>query len=195
MQDQNSNVIDPDPYVIAGLAIAGAALVLQFVQVFRDSSKSNSTPSSSPNLISSQQSIEISQLRAELTMARQHFRNATKAIERGAQNLEIEFYQAKIRVSETSLRLDNSQYFQFSTNLGQAFARIWNTSMFINNLIAHHPPLAAQIGKLIDEGCPNAAEHINKLLAEGGETRRVLSETNRILDVFEDVVKKLDEGN
>ena len=191
---EDNCVVDPDPYVIAGLAIAAAALVLQFVQVYRDWNKPAS-PFSLPPTATPQQSIEISQIRAELSMARQHFRNATRAAERGSSNPDSEFYEAKVRVSITSLKLDSAQYLQFSTNLGQAFGRFGNTSMFINNIIAHHPALSAQIGKVIAERAPDAAEQLNRLLADGGQTRSVLSESNRVLDAFEDVIKRLDEGN
>jgi hypothetical protein len=130
--EHQHKLIDPDPFTVAALGIAASSFVLQFVTAWRDWNKSPAGKSgTNQGQPTSQQFIELNHIQEQLSGAQSHMKNAIRSIERGSASADMELYDAKVRVSVTSINLEVHHHLQFSQNLGQAYGRIGNLSMFI----------------------------------------------------------------
>jgi len=187
--------IDPDPFTIACAYLAGAAIVLQCVQIWQTHHYGKAHAPAPSRALSRSETDRINGLEAELEAMRRHLRALTRAIERGSANADQQYYDSKFRVGEQVMLIDVSFHQQVTNDLGHAYARTGNMSIWLNSIIGQDPALASRIGKALDAKVPGAAKQLNKLIADGAPNRTVIVEATRVLDALEEVIKNLHEGN
>lgn len=186
-------LIDPDPFVIAQVWLAAAAVILQIAQFARDT-PANSIPTGLPeghplgDMVVNNLQIEVERLRNALNKAK-------RAIERGARDADREFYDVKFRLGMGPLKLEMHQHQEFSQNLALALAALSNMSLWINNLLAHHPHHALKVGERMVACLEEATTRLNDLMAKGAPNRDVIFEAGKIIELAAKILDDLDGGN
>lgn len=191
---QSLSYVDPDPFVVASLLISVAALALQFIQTVKACQKPDEPRETGSSRLSSIEITQIENLQTELAQARSHIRSVTRSVERGSRNSDQEFYDAKFELSATSLVLSHEHHQIYGSNLGQAYSRVGNVAIWANGIIGNER-IATRIGKYLQVRVPDASMHLNSLIKNCGEIRKILLETNRVLDALEGSMKEISEDN
>jgi hypothetical protein len=172
MNAKPSSRIDPDPFTLAALMISGCSLVLQFVQTFKSVEQA---PPSNPS-----SSAQITELLDYLRHSVEDFRSkidrTKRLIERGSNDSDTEFYEARFRLDQGALFLDPASYDQFRTALSEAFAAAGTLALWINHIQLRNQSLSFRIGQHLSEPLAGMSARLNAIIAEGRANRGILED-------------------
>jgi len=196
--DQSKNafldqpLVDPDPFVIAALAIAAASAVMQLVQTYKAFH-----PSPAPvGMPRSSQRQMLTGLEMSVESSLRDLRRVTRAVEQGSPNSDEQFFDAPLRVSITMLKLQRGEASEFTQGTQSFAGNVGGVAAWIGNLIVSDPDLAARLGERLGQPLSGTAEAINVALASGGNTRQVLVECRLALKSLAEALEaELDAGN
>lgn len=176
--------IDPDPVSVAAVAIAGATLILQFVQTWRTF---NPQPHRARHRAPEVTYVE--QMEEAVSSLQRDIRKLTRAIDRGSVDPEREFYRAPLRLAENSLNLAAPEHQSFSNGLAESYQHLSQIARWTNHMISQHPELAAEIGGKLDEPLTGAADRLNSALVEGRAVGEVVAEFRGMLEIMARVLE------
>lgn len=175
--------IDPDPFVVATVSMAAAALVLQLVQTWR--ALSPTPPAVAVNVqVSPIAAMILNQLEDSVAKMQADLKALHRSIDRGSRASDAEFYDSPYRVAATSLNLDQSTHIQFQPQLGTAFGTLGTLSSWINHIIRDNPEAAARLGSRISGGLDGTARVLNEAMAKGSPNRVVIAEAKLALEAL-----------
>lgn len=168
-------LIDPDPYTVVSCWIAAAALVLQFVELVRNRP---APPATTPGIGPHTGLLE--QLENSLEDVERSFDLVTRAIERGSDNPETEFFGARFGVGQATLHLDGPRHQAFTSQLADSFVRLAALSRWSNHVIGQQPGAASILGRAILTDLEGSSERLNGLIRLGADNRALMAESRMI---------------
>ncbi len=166
---------DPEPFAVAALLITGCSLILQFAQT----AMQFHAPPPSPLGSEANRFTMLDSLRTSATDLRSKIERVIRAIERGSDNPENEFFEARFRLNQATLFLDPPHYEQFKTALSEAFTATGGLSVWINHIQLHDAGLAYRLGSHLAEPLAGMATRLNNVLDQGRANREILEELYR----------------
>lgn len=176
MGERDNDLIDPDPFILAGVCLQGAAVVLQLVQI----SKANSRPSSSLGAVQNR-STRLEHLETALSGFDAAIARAERTVRRSSQAPDKELYEASFRISLGVMNLSAKNVVEYHNAVSDAAAKLSALTLWIGHIIGQDPDIGAALGQDIVEVVSNAGERLNKLMAEGGPIEAVLTEAKLVL--------------
>ncbi|WP_454717956.1 hypothetical protein [Caulobacter segnis] len=170
----DNDLVDPDPVVIAGLAISLVAAITPLVQLFR-----KQPPTEFHVHILQQQ--PLMELERAVDGTQSHLKAIQRCIDRGSPNSDAQFYDAPLRLLQTSMELERSIAQQYATSSASLFTTSGHIYLWILNIIQNHPQLAARLGKKLDRPLQEIAERLNAIMADGRPIREAITELKAVL--------------
>lgn len=184
----NKSLVDPDPFTIAAISISAASLVLQLVQIATQGAQLKSA--------NSQRDIILSQIEDNTSKLLRHINTINRTVERGSEKVDIEYYDAPLRVATTTLNIAQPHHMQFQQNLGTAYGDLGNLSQWINHIIREDPAMAKKIGSRLSQGLEGTAQTLNRALERGDPIRVVITEAKNALEQLAAAIEdELRDGN
>ena len=189
--------VDPDPFAVTMMCIAGASLLLQFIQVVGSyvSKKESSQIEALLTLKRMQRRERLDHCVNHVGELKKALNKVTRAIEKGAKQPDQEFYDLKFKIGAGILKLEAEYHAEYSQNLSDAFAQVGVLSLWINQIFAFDLELAGQIGESLMANLADSAENINNLMASGATNRQLIFESRKVIEIASEILAKLYEGN
>lgn len=169
--------VDPDPFTVTATVLAGAGVILQFVQVLHGfRTNAPGVPASTPALRRLQPAIEDLKLKLA---------TVERAINRGSASPDREFYEQKFRISVGILNLERAHHREFTSALPDLMAAVGALSRWANSLIENDAAAAAYLGAEVMTTAGDAADELNQMMADGATNREILAVARIIFDALE----------
>lgn len=172
--DDADTRIDPDPWLIAGVALQAAAVLLVLVQIARAETHARTRVAGQTRM------TRIEKLDAALEGFDRSLSRTERLVRRLSDNPEKELYGAPARVSHTAMMLSPRDAEEFLKGVAEAGTKINAVTIWTSSIIHHDPELAHEIGSEILSVTGDAAGRINAMLAEGAPIEGVLRESEGI---------------
>ena len=172
--------VDPDPFSIAAVMIAGCTLILQFVQT----SKALETAPVSKISMKEARSQMLGSLRSQAEEVSVKLDRTIRAIERGSENPEQQFFEARFRLQQGQLFLSPAHYDQFMRAFSETFTAMGGLGLWIHHVIKHDPELANFLGQQIDSSVGDIAAELNAVIEAGKANSFILSSLRRSIDAL-----------
>ncbi|MFY0399982.1 hypothetical protein [Brevundimonas naejangsanensis] len=182
MDNQNTELIDPDPFVAAGLALNAIGVIFTAVHAFR-----TMRPEPAPVMKPDHRPLQLNSL-AHLESHVENLGAAidklTRVVERNASNSDAEFYDAPIRIGAIHLMLPPNSLDQFATHYADAGLQISGIFRWLVNIQQNNPDLAYRLGERLNEPLSGVAERMNEALGQGSSIRTALTELRSTLQAL-----------
>lgn len=175
----HNELVDPDPFVLAGICLTSVGTILQLVQTYK--LLKPSPPSSKPSNISRSQ---LTHLEDSIESLQRELRKATRAVEHNLKDSDQEFYDAPLRISSTSLLLPKGGFDEFNEGASNAAGQMSGIIRWISHIIGNNPALAYRLGERMAGSLEQTADVLNRALQNGSPTRIAISETRSTLQVL-----------
>jgi len=189
MQATHYEEIDPDPFIIAGVCLQSAAVILQLVQI---SLQKNGARSSVGAINNRHQTLE------RLEDAIDDFDDAISKVERTlrreSKSPEKEVYEASFRVSVGIMQFSAKGVKEFHDKIAESTAKLASLTRWIGHIIHQDPDISSELGAEISEAVAGASERINAVMANGGAIEAVLNEAKMVRDACKaGIAKRLND--
>jgi hypothetical protein len=179
---ENSELVDPDPFAVASLALSAISVVLGAVQTYKAV-----RPSPAPEMKPNHRPIQLEQLvhlESHVERLSAAFRRLGRAVERNASDSDAEFYDAPLRIAATNLMLPVQGLNDLASHYADASLQISGILRWLIAIQTTNPDLAYRIGEHMAEPLSGVAERINEALNRGGPIRLVLVDLRATLDAL-----------
>lgn len=177
---ETQSFVDPDPFAIASLFISAATLVLEFIK-FR---------TNEPHKPSSVSEVFVVNLDEALTSSIDSLDRALKAIERGVDGVDENFYDRPLRIG-ARMDIDDAYYDRYSRNLSEAFASVGGLSLSVHAILQHVPSYGEIIGRGQQKQLGDSVYRLNEIIANGETIRDAISESRLVLSVSKQIVGQI----
>lgn len=177
-------LFDPDPFVIAGLAIATVSMVNGFVQIYL--AQKHSPPLVEPNILQRDQAL--AGLETQVAGLQSSFKQICRTIESGSSNSDGQFYDAPSRVGMTQMFMDQQRIQQLGGQAGIAYAQAGNIFSWSTNLITMQPMTTFNLGRSLEPALSQAVPQVNNAMAEGHAIRVAIREARVALAALETAI-------
>ena len=181
--EETHELIDPDPVALAGLAISVVGLIAPLVQAFRSQPQISFT-------LKFHNERALVELEKTVESMQQQIKLLQRAVDRGSPDPEAQFYNAPMRLLQTSLQLPKGQSQAYQGAITPAFQAACTIGLWINNILENSPGLASKLGAKLDRPLQEVADELNKAMAEGRPIRTVIAETKTALSVLAKAIEE-----
>lgn len=189
MSEPKNDVIDPDPFLIAGLCLQGSAIILQLVQIAQQSQSSQTSVGAI-----NQRSTVLEQVENHLEAFDKAIAKAEKFVRRNSDSPEKEMYNVSFRVSLGILNLSGTASQEYHNNVADITTNLANFTRWIGHIIGNDPEMAAELGHEIVKITTNSADRLNDLMAKGGSIEAILAEAKLVRDALKRAIShRLDD--
>lgn len=181
--------IDPDPWLLASVALQSAAVLLQLVQI----AKSGPAPMGRTVKVNADRT-HLARIEESLEDLDRAIRKAERIVRREAQNPEREFYEVGFRISLGIMKFEAKQHREYSTAVTETLAKLGALALWVGQLIAADQPVVREIGSEIQAEVGDAASRLNQLMETGGPNEAILAESKAVRDACHRAVRsRLDD--
>ena len=181
LKSESEDLVDPDPYTVVTCWIAAAALVIQFVDFVRNSPTAPGVTLKFGSRVNPQATASLEKLEESLEVSEQAFDVLARAVERGSNDPEREFYKAEFGIGRSSLRLDGARHQAFTSHLADGIARLSALSRWSNHVISQHPEAASRLGQAVLDDLRDSSTRLNTLIRSGADNRALIMESRMVL--------------
>lgn len=183
--------VDPDPFLLAAISLQAAAVLLQLVQLTRDSR----TPESSAGALASR-TENLSRLEEALEAIDDAIRKAERMVRRESSSPEKELYEASFRISLGVMSFSLKSVQEYHNTLADSATALAQLTRWVGHIIGNDPEIAAALGQEVASQVGDAAERLNRCMADGAEIRVVLEEAKLVRDACRQALaRRLDSRN
>jgi hypothetical protein len=175
--------IDPDPFTIAAVSIAGAALIIQLVQTAKQFSSKPTPVELTGESRRMLRNLDRSTLRLRAAIS-----DLNELLAKAGQ--KDVFADAPFRVDAASLMLRAKEHEMFEEKLRKGYASVGLISRWVNRVIREQPELAARLGARISDGLEDSARKLNAIMAKPGPNIDVTTEAYNALFELERAISE-----
>lgn len=179
---QGSELVDPDPFTVASLAMSAISVVLGAVQAYK-SVWPSPAPAMKPNH-RPHQLEQLTHLEAHVESLSAVFTRLNRAVERNAADSDAEFYDAPLRIGVTNLMLPANGLSDLATQYSKASVQIAAIFRWLTTIQTTNPDLAYRLGEHMEEPLSEVAARINEGLSRGTPIRFVLADLRATLEAL-----------
>lgn len=175
-------LVDPDPFALGALLLAGVSTILQLVQTYK-----SFYPSEPPPRVGNLrrlQSQPLNSLDDQVGSAQQKLRRITRAVDLGSAVSEEHFYAAPMRIGRTQLLLDKQSAQEYTSSYAELSTSLGAIAVWIGNILLNHPDLAYRLGARMDTPLEETATQLNDIVANGRTVREVIVEARVVLEAL-----------
>ena len=178
-----NDLIDPDPFILAGVCLQASAVILQLVQI----AKAGNTPPSSVGALQNRDA-PLDGLENALRDFDRAIERAERVVRRGSAAPDKEVYEVKFRISLGILNLEAKNVQEFHNALADTSANLANLTRWIGHIMGQDPALSAELGEEIHKSVSDAADRLNEIIEKGGPIEAVLREAKLIRDALANAI-------
>lgn len=184
-KDCQEQLIDPDPFTLASIALSVSSVILSFVQIYKSSQNS-------PNSRNfSQREKVITQLEKALEDYDNHMKTILRQVNRYLQNPDKEIYEFKFRISVGVMKFEINQVSEYHNNLSQLSAKLGILTTWVGNILANDQELSYILGEELNEKLGDSANRLNDMIKNGGNIGIILEESNLIRGALKSALSKM----
>lgn len=184
-KDCQEQLIDPDPFTLASIALSVSSVILSFVQIYKSSQNS-------PNSRNfSQREKVITQLEKALEDYDNHMKTILRQVNRYLQNPDKEIYEFKFRISVGVMKFEINQVSEYHNNLSQLSAKLGILTTWVGNILANDQELSYILGEELNEKLGDFANRLNDMIKNGGNIGIILEEFNLIRGALKSALSKM----
>lgn len=184
-KDCQEQLIDPDPFTLASIALSVSSVILSFVQIYKSSQNS-------PNSRNfSQREKVITQLEKALEDYDNHMKTILRQVNRYLQNPDKEIYESKFRISVGVMKFEINQVSEYHNNLSQLSAKLGILTTWVGNILANDQELSYILGEELNEKLGDSANRLNDMIKNGGNIGIILEESNLIRGALKSALSKM----
>lgn len=179
---QNSQLIDPDPFTVASLAMSAISVVFGAVQAYK-AVWPNPAPAAKPHL-RPHELEQLSHLEGHVETFESTMNKLKRSIERNSPDSDDQFYNAPLRIGVTNLMLPAHGLNDLTSHYAQANLQIAAIFRWLTTIQINSPDLAYRLGERLNEPLSGVTSRVNDALKTGAPTRVVLEELRSTLDAL-----------
>lgn len=183
----DSRLIDPDPFMIASLALGAVSAVFGAVQSYKaiwpspaPATKANHRP---------HQLEQLGHLESHIERLTAAVNRLSRAIERHASDAEAQFYDAPLRIGHTSLLVSEVGLKELAAGYSEGALEVAGIFRWLTIIQTTNPDLAYRLGESLNEPLSRVTERINDALARGAPIRIVLAELRATLGALAQAIE------
>ena len=128
--------LDPDPFTVAAVSMAAISLVAQLAQTYKVYKPSDRPPDpgSESNRVTPPELLE-----QEVENLGRRLDKTLRAVDRGSQSPEPEFYEAPLRAGRTSMLMSSADFNRFGGALADMIASLSGMARWIDHILSQDP--------------------------------------------------------
>lgn len=186
-----SEWVDPDPFLLAAISLQAAGVLLQLVQLARD----NQTLESSAGA-SASRTENLRRLEEALEALDAAILKTERVVRRDSSSPDKELYEASFRISLGVMSFSLRSVQEYHNALADSALALAGLTRWVGHVISNDPEIALALGQDVAEQVGNAAERLNKSMADGAPIRVVLEESKFVRDACRQALgRRLEKTN
>lgn len=166
-------LIDPDPFTIATLAMSAISVVFGAVQAYKAVWPSPA-PAMKPNH-RPHQLDQLGHLENHVENLNAQLNKLTRSVERSSSDSDAQFYDAPLRIGVTNLMLSPHGLDELASHYANASLEVAAIFRWLTIIQRTNPDLAYRLGEQLNEPLSGVTERINEALVSGAPIRVVLA--------------------
>jgi len=187
MLKEKYRIIDPDPFIIAGICLQSVAVVLQLVQIAKNE---NLSERSNYFLNESDRKI-LESIDDILNRFKRSIERVEKFIQRNAGSPDSSVYEVSFRISLGILNFSAKNVREYHDNISKITSELSLLTQWIGILVSRDSRIAAVIGGDILSITGDSAGRLNRIMEKGESIGAVLGEAKLVHDSLRSAIDRV----
>lgn len=179
---KNSQLVDPDPFIVANLAMSTISIIFGAVQAYKAI-----WPSPAPAMKQNHRPHQIEQLghlESHVENLDMIMKKLNRSVERNSPDSDAQLYDAPLRIATTALMLPPHGLNELVSHYADASLQIAGIFRWLTTIQTTNPDLAYRLGEQLNEPLSSVTERVNDALNKGSSIRVVMAEFRATLDAL-----------
>ncbi len=192
MKNEPEKYDDPDPFVIAGIAVTGAAVVLQLFQlkVAIDANKISRSHQQIKN-----SNPQLDGLEDSVSSFKKELDRLERSIQTSAQNPQQSFSERSFKMTLGPLNIERTEINQYNAHIVKLASTLTQLVANTNQILIICPTDGEKIGEELLKSIPESPNKLNTLIASGATIEEVLDEVRMVFTAMENAISQLRRRN